>query len=348
MARRGAPGLGVQVAKALKVISGRGISKHETKREYMAQQRKTGERINPLASPLIHSDKYRTNIQQTSEQYLRWARQNGYGAKLIKDFNHEEAGRKWFEHRISLGIKDLRTEAGHLAKLSNGIKKTWGVDVKIVPDDLTLQLKKANYPTTKEGKIAQQTNYRRYTPAEVARGLEIVKGQRFGGLAKAKALEGQTRLGFRVQEAVCLRVAHVNLDKGYIHIQEGMKGTITRYVPIPEDYKDTLKDLMDGKALGDRVYDIRGKKIENKIRNMQRAWEIACEKMGIQEHKTHNLRAFYACERLEELKEQIRIERFLDLKDDVEREVIVDREARDILIRELGHRDTTKLAHYIR
>jgi len=330
MAKRGAPGLGVQVAKALKNVRGRGISKHNTKQEYMAQAKARGERINPLKSPLIHSDKYYDNVHQTSVQFTKWARENGYGAKYLKDFKFKEAGQKWFTDRIARGIKDLRTEAAHLDKFQSAIEKTWGAKAEIVPSDLSKQLRAAGYPSTKAGKIAQQTTYRRYTADEVQKGLTHVRGQRAGGMGKADALEGQYRMGLRVREAVSLRVSHVDLDRGRIFVCEGQKGTRTRFVPIPENYRAKLESLVKGREANERVFDVKGKKIDNKVRNMERAWERAMHAQGVEEHRTHNLRATYACDRKEELESQ-GIEKW-----------------EKTLIEELGHSDTSKLQHYIR
>lgn len=342
MAKRGAPGLGVQVAKALKAINGRGISKHDTKMRYQHEKRAMGEKVSPLESPLIHSDNYRQNIYQTSTQFLRFAREQGLGAGLIRDFQMEEAGRKWFEHRINQGIKDLRTEAGHLRKLESGIKEAWGVEVKIVPDDLTQQLRAVNYPTTRAQKIALQEGYRRYTPEELIKCIEHVAGQRRNGLKKSQALMGQARLGLRLQEAVCLRTSHVDLERNRIYICEGQKGTRTRFVPIPKDYQPVLEKLVSGKSATDRVFDVPGKNLKSQMRGLQRSWQRACKANGIEETKTHNLRAFYACERLEELKNEIHSrEPALDEKQ-------VDDAARKVLIEEMGHSDTAKLAHYIR
>lgn len=332
MSKRGAPGLGVQVSKCLKTIRGRGISKHETKQEYIAQAKARGERINPLKSPLIHSDKYYQNIHQTSVQFLRWSREQGYGARYIKDFKFKEAGRKWFEERISKGIKDLRTEAAHLDKLQSAIEKTWAVKTEIVPKDLGKQLRAAGYPTTKEGRIAQQTTYRRYTNEEVQKGLSHVRGQRAGGMGKADALEAQHSLGLRVREAASLRAWHVDLERGHVYVCEGQKGTRTRFVPIPVEYRSKLSDLVQGKDRNDRVFNVRGKSIDNRVRNLERAWERAMHAQDIQEHRTHNLRAAYACNRLEGLKDKGMS------KEDAER----------VLIEELGHSDTSKLQHYIR
>lgn len=342
MGRRGAPGLGVQVKKALKSISGRGISKHKTKQKYMVEQKARGERVNPLESPLIHSDSYRKNVEQTAKQFLKWARQQGLGAGLVKDFKMQEAGRRWFEERISKGIKDLRTEAGHLKKLERGIEKAFGTKVEIVPKNLGKLLKAAGYPTTRREKIAQQMGYRRYTPDEVREGLEHVSQQRNNGAGKAQALEGQARLGFRLREAVSLRVSHVDLERNHIYVCEGQKGTRTRFVPIPEDYRPSLEKLVAGKAPEERVFDVPGKSIERQMRNLQRAWERACRSMNIEEHRTHNLRAYYACERLDELKSKIQD------RDPGLSEKEADQAAREVLIEELGHSDTSKLAHYVR
>lgn len=386
MSKRGAPGIGVQLNMTLKAISGRGVSKKDTKEKYRHNMKQKGERANPLKSPLIHSDKYMQNIRTTSELYLRWAKEKGFGHKHINQYNHAEAGRKFFEERIARGVKDLSTEVGHLRKLEDALKTKWGAEVKIVPEDVSKMLREAGYPTTRAGRIARQTTYRRYCREEVQKGLAQVRGQRSGGVGKADALEAQYRLGFRAQEAVCLRVRHVDLDRGRIYVCEGQKGTRTRFIPIPVEYRSKLERLMEGKQPGDRVYDIAGKSVKCKERNLERAWERACHSMSIKEHRTHNLRATYACDRIVEIKDKIREfedrgggsriglynherwwsdyapadrlqkleridERYVKCRDretPEEREERIDREARGVLIEEMGHSDMGKLDHYIR
>lgn len=79
---------------------------------------------------------------------------------------------------------------------------------------------------------------------------------------------------------------------------------------------------------------------------MQRYWKEACQSMGISETKTHNLRAYYASEGRDELIEAFK-ESLVDIPED-KKEDAARRMAEEIIIREIGHRDRSKLAHYIR
>lgn len=251
MSKRGAPGLKIQIGKALKVLNGIGKSKKEEKKKYREVQKLEGKGVNPLSSPLIHSFKHRENIIQTSVLYLRWCRENGYGAKLIKDFNHAEGGKAWIEHRISEGIRNVPTEIGHLRKLADGIEKTWGVEAAIVPVDIKKMLSESgSYYGTKQEKIARQSKgYRKYTKQEVKQGLNYL--DETDREKSADALEGQVKLGFRVREAVSLLVGDIDLKKriATVTVQRGQKGTLKREFPIPEDYIPKLKSLIKGKKM---------------------------------------------------------------------------------------------------
>lgn len=332
VSKRSAPGVTVQLKRIFKILDGRGISKHIEKKKYAANMKERGETANPLKSDLIHSLKYYENVLHTSNQFLRWAKENGYGAKFIENYNYTEAGRKYFEERIEKGIKDLNTEAGHLRKLEDAIEKRLSKKISIVPEDFNKMLKEAGYATTKDQKLKQRVGVKLYSKEELKTLIETVSTQKIHGDTKSNAFELQSKLGLRIKEIVCLKVGNIDFDLGKVHIWFGAKGGRKRWVPIPEEYKEKLRTLVNGKEANENVIELGKSKIKSKIRMLQKSWEKACKKNMIEEHKTHNLRVFYANNRIDEL---------------IEKEGYEKEEALLILTQEMGHGRTEVLRHYL-
>jgi len=104
--------------------------------------------------------------------------------------------------------------------------------------------------------------------------------------------------GFRVSEAINLKIKDVNLDELTIHIK-GAKGNKDRITIFSEKIKFDLESLIKCRDLNDYVFESnRGGKLDE--RSAQKVFESALKKAGIQKDATfHSLRHSFATHLLE-------------------------------------------------
>jgi integrase/recombinase XerD len=104
--------------------------------------------------------------------------------------------------------------------------------------------------------------------------------------------------GFRVSEAVNLKVADINLNELTIHIK-GAKGNKDRITIFPEKLQDEIRNMIAAKNMDDFVFaSERGGKLTQ--RTAQKIFENALKKSGIKKDATfHSLRHSFATHLLE-------------------------------------------------
>jgi site-specific recombinase XerD len=104
--------------------------------------------------------------------------------------------------------------------------------------------------------------------------------------------------GFRVSEAINLKIKDINLDELTIHIKDA-KGNKDRITVFPEKLKSSLHELTDFRNNNDYVFaSERGGKLTE--RSAQKIFENALKKSGVQKDAPfHSLRHSFATHLLE-------------------------------------------------
>ncbi|HEX8973909.1 MAG TPA: site-specific tyrosine recombinase/integron integrase [Patescibacteria group bacterium] len=128
---------------------------------------------------------------------------------------------------------------------------------------------------------------------EIARIIDCISNQKHKLLISLSYASG-----FRVSEAINLKVKDVNLNELTIHIK-GAKGNKDRITIFPEKLKPAIENQMGGKNSSDFVFSSeRGGKLTE--RTAQKVFENALKKAGIQKDATfHSLRHSFATHLLE-------------------------------------------------
>jgi integrase len=349
MAKRGAPGLSFQINRILKTLDGTGLSKRSARKLYQKQQSNLlpGERSN-IHSPFLHSAVYQKHCAETWKRYLEFARSKGDGARFIKDFNHQAAGKKYLEWRCQTGIRNIRSEVSHLRQLENGVKKTFATEINIVPQNVVSIISSYGIPLNKRERLANRLGFKHFSEKELEQVMQAVRSQR-SGQEKEYLLRSQYLCGLRIKEACSLRVCNINLSgdtwvyhhrqsdgsvltlrvpSGHILLNQGTKGNKPRVVPCGDI--TFWQKLCDGRSHNELVFTVKGARVDNRIRNIQKSFRKACLENSIAETRTHNLRATYAQREYDRLREDH-----------------TERRAKEIITERLGHKDTSKLQHYI-
>lgn len=104
--------------------------------------------------------------------------------------------------------------------------------------------------------------------------------------------------GFRVSEAINLKIKDINVDELIIHIK-GAKGNKDRITIFPEKLKNDIINLIAGRSVDDYFFaSDRGGKLTE--RTAQKVFENGLEKAGIKKDATfHSLRHSFATHLLE-------------------------------------------------
>ncbi|WP_031516810.1 tyrosine-type recombinase/integrase [Desulfofalx alkaliphila] len=305
---RSAPSRKRQIEMALKGITKQGISKHQAKEEYRAEARAKGERILTAKTNYIHSSKWYNNVLNVAQRYIKFADENGFGHKYINSYNHQEAGVAFFQDLINRGVKDLQGTASALRKFSDAVEKRFGNTVSIVPSDLRGMINQARaagkkIPMSKQERLDSREGYRVYSKEEMSRIMKHVWQQKNGD-KYGVAIRGMSELGLRAKECVKLQVRDIDFNSGRVYLRYGTKGKRERWVPISKPYLAELKNICANKGQEDIVYDMPGRKWENRAKNTWSSFKKACKVNGIEQHRIHNLRATWATNKYYEFREK--------------------------------------------
>ncbi|MEW6558477.1 MAG: site-specific integrase [Elusimicrobiota bacterium] len=305
---RSAPSRKKQIEMALKSILRQGASKYQAKEEYRAEARARGEKILTAKTNYIHSSKWYDNVFNVAQRYIKFADENGFGHKYINSYNHQEAGKAFFQDLLNRGVKDIQGIASALRKFSDAVEKRFGGEIKIVPDELRGMINQARaagqkIPVTKQERIVDRAGYRVYTSEEMTKILQHVWQQKNGD-RYAVAIRGMSELGLRSKECAKLQVRDIDFEKGLIHVKYGAKGKRERWVPVSKPYLEELKNICENKGKKDFVFIVPGRKWENRYKNIWSSFEKACEATGLEQHRIHNLRATWASKKYYEFREK--------------------------------------------
>ncbi|MEW5953953.1 MAG: tyrosine-type recombinase/integrase [Bacillota bacterium] len=295
---RSAPSRKKQVEMALKSIRKQGVSKHEAKEEYRSEARKLGKKIKTAKTNYIHSSKWYENVSNVAQRYIKFADENGFGNKYINSYNHREAGRAFFQDMLDRGVKDIQGVASALRKFADAVEKKFGGEIHIVPENIKGMVNQARaagkaIPVSKQEKLDSRDGYRVYTKEEMGMIMQRVWPQRNGD-KYGVAIRGISELGLRAREASKLQVRDIDFERGMVHVKYGAKGKRERWVPVSKLYLEELKAICANKGRKDLVFDVPGRKWENRRQNIWNSFRKACKTNGIEQHRIHNLRATWA------------------------------------------------------
>lgn len=305
---RSAPSRKKQIEMALRSILRQGTSKHLAKEEYRAEARAKGERILTAKTNYIHSSKWYDNVLNVAQRYVKFADENGFGHKYINSYNHQEAGKAFFQDLLNRGVKDIQGIASALRKFSDAVEKRFGEKISIVPNDLRGMINHARaagikISVSKQEKLDNRDGYRVYTKEEMTKIMKHIWQQKNGD-KYGVAIRGMSELGLRAKECAKLQVRDIDFERGLVHVRYGSKGKRERWVPISNPYLAELKNICANKGEKDVVYDVPGRKWENNAKNTWTSFEKACKANGIEQHRIHNLRATWASNKYYEFREQ--------------------------------------------
>jgi integrase len=211
--------------------------------------------------------------------FVHWAREH-YGVKHLIELNHD-IGRAYFAHLQEKNCSPytLKSVRSALLKLEIGIARAFHRRVRIVPRDLVLPRRSIQ---SRQGRFA-------YTEEQVRQILSYACGI---NLAASLVLTVQSRFGLRISEALKLRKTDVR--ENVLVVFRG-KGGRKREIPIetPEQ-RELLALLCRDKGEMDLLFP------GLTARSVERVLEKACALSGIEFHKTHNLRHYYAVKKYDE------------------------------------------------
>lgn len=243
-------------------------------------KKKDSRKRNKKAMVGINHGQTLKNYISLSCTFAKWAKRN-YGIKYLVELNRD-IGRAYFNYMIQKGCSayTLKAIKSALKKLEEGIARAFNYHVKIVPRDLKLPGRS----------LRDRRGRRAYTEEEV--GVILAAAHSIDRQA-AKVLEVQARFGLRLSEALNLRKTDVHFDRGRLIVWRG-KGGRLREVPIDsESGWELLQELCYGKGEMDLLFP------EVTVSKVEYVMEKACHLVGIEDHKTHNLRHHYAVEQYE-------------------------------------------------
>ncbi|SFH42135.1 Phage integrase family protein [Desulfotomaculum arcticum] len=308
MGSRSAPSRKKQIEMALNSITKQGTSKHQAKQEYRAEARAKGEKVLTAKTKYVHSAKWYKNTLNAAERYIKFADENGFGHKYINSYNHQEAGKVFFKDLLNRGVKDIQGVASALRKFSDAVENRFGGEIRIVPDDLRGMINRARaagqkIPVGKQERLDSREGYRVYSEEEMTKIMQHVWQQKNGD-KYGVAIRGMSELGLREKECAKLQVRDIDFENGLIHVKYGAKGKRDRWVPVTKPYLLELKNICSNKGDKDLVFEVPGRKWENRCKNIWSSFEKACTVNGLGQHRVHNLRATWASKKYYEFREK--------------------------------------------
>lgn len=268
----GRPSIKNQVETALKEINRIGYSKREAKQ--------AGDSSN------IHSIKYYRDVQGTAIRFAEFCRDQ-YGIRSIYYIKEEHTSgflQSLKEKGVSNGY--LINVESHLKKLQNGMQK--------------FSEKQRKTPAIFVGTRHIATDQREKPHDRSYSSKEIFEIGKHMSPNVHAAMQLSLNLGLRAKEVTNIRVEHIveNPNGGLqVHIVEGRgvtKGGRFRDIPVPKEYESTLRQLIQGKSLGQKILSMKEGTLRSGLKR-------ACDKAGIQSAGWHGFRHTYARQRLEEL-----------------------------------------------
>lgn len=259
-----------QVQSVLKEINCIGSSKREA--------RLAGVKEN------IHSIKYYRDVQGTAIRFTEFCREQ-YGIRSIYQLTSEHT-KGYLQALLDKGVTKghLINVESHLQKLQNGMQK---FSEKLGKSSVTFISGRHISPEQRE-----LPKNRSYTPEEMSMLEEAMSS------GVRTAMQMSVNLGLRAREVANIRVEHiVERPDGrlQVHIEQGKgvtKGGRFREIPVPARYQATLRRLIDGKPLDQKILKIKEGTLRSGLKR-------ASDRSHIPSAGWHGFRHTYARERLE-------------------------------------------------
>lgn len=295
----GRPSLVKQVEWAFQALDNLGQSKYAIKR---SGARPTG----------IHSGCTMKNYISLCCTFAKWAGKE-YGVRYLAELK-PAMGDAYMKKLTADGktASTLKTVASALRKLQVAIKARFGLNIKVVPEGITLPCRKLS---ERLGRFA-------YTPEQAQR---IIDAARELDDQTADALELIYRFGLRLTCVVNLRAQDVRWGNLSLQVYRG-KGGRRRQIPFNNsDDTQYLAQLIAGKEDMDLIFP------GLKRARLQYVMKKACLAAGIDVHKVHNLRHSYSVRRYSQARAN----------------GVADKQARAQVSRELGHNRRSVTYAYI-
>jgi|GEM_PF-2435488 len=182
--------------------------------------------------------------------------------------------REEFHRRIQEGQSawTLWAYRSSLVKLEHGIFLMYGFKHRLVPRNMVLPPRR----------IVNRKDRFAYSPEQVKKIILAAYQICSDG---AIVLELISYSGLRIHEALKLRARDIQAKKLIVFKGKGGK---RREVPIPDNARDLIEELLWGKSDMDLIFQ---RMTQQKVRGCMKK---ACEAVGIAVHKPHNLRHYYA------------------------------------------------------